>query len=112
MKRPPYEPEAFGAVGSQAYQIAVVILNILRGGVNFHDHVQFYSKAVTFGAVADAENTFDVTTAGLDWIPTYVMAIDSDNGGYVYASSKNLWTTTSVRAKSTKANTNATLVFF
>ncbi len=65
--------------------------------------------AYTSNAVADTEDT---VTHNLGRIPVGYIVVDRDKAGIVYSSSKNTWTTTTMKLKCNVASTASTLLVF
>lgn len=107
--RPVFRPEAFGPAGSEAYEAAKQILQLLRGRIDMHYHMRHFVIAHAFGVTPDTSEDIDISSLKLTWVPAYILTYESDNGGMAYETNKGAWTVNLVKAKCTKASTNAVI---
>ena len=112
MKIPEFAPQVFEMLGMQAVRLITDVLTILRGNVTLRDHINLQTVTHTFGGVADTEEDVDVTDLILGYTPSYFLTIEVDDGAVVYPSSKGSWTSTIIKAKSSKAGSTVTLAVF
>jgi hypothetical protein len=110
MPRPAFLPDAFRKLGQQAYDTIGEILKLLRGGLTIQDNFNVASHLVTvnFGGVADTETIVSIATLKRSVVPTYILMLESNNGGLAYKSvGGTAWTATTIYLKSSKASTIA-----
>lgn len=96
---------AFAKVGPPAVKCVEELLTVLRQGIVPRDNVRLETATGTAAGTANTEFTIDITALKLAKAPTYIITLDSSNGGVLYASSKGSWTSTSIKAKCTVAST-------
>ena len=100
-----FDPGAFSTPRQQ--QLMKELYALVMGGLTLRENVEKYFVSKTFGGVANTEEDIDISGLGISWTPTYIWVIEVNDGAVVYPSSKGAWTSSTVKAKSTKANTVA-----
>lgn len=87
------------------------VLQLLRGRLTVHENVRVVAIAHTFNAVANTEDSIDISSLKISWTPRYWWVIRQDRAGSIYESNFGTWSSTTVKFKCSVANVVATIAF-
>lgn len=108
--QPRYNLEPFKALGQGATQVIREIITALRKNLTLHDNVNMLLVSYTSNATPDTEDSIDISSLGLSYVPLYMVVVEVTlTGAVVYPSNKGSWTSSAVTMKCSKASTGVTL---
>lgn len=107
----PQKSPLFQSLGIAARDFVQQLINIINGNLTVEEHINLHRITTLFGA-ANTDNTIDISSFKLNYVPANFIVSSIDGGGIVYAASKAAWTANQIVLRCTQAGDTVNLVIF